>query len=656
GVGWGVRGQMRQVAAAKAEGERRAAAKDLSDKGRALVDLAVEDDDHGRLARRDGRLEDAGKLLRKAIELVPGDGESYYQLGRLLALSGRNREALLEFRRATDRNPAHALAWFEHGRIALNALGRLRNSGQLRAMHRISEAGLYDRVKLPMALDDGGLGLGAAELADVAAKDFDRVLASEAAPEKAAYGRAMLKLLDDDPDGAMKSLLEALERNKYDAEMLRAAAEIETYRGRLADAIEWRNRLLGVRPASPAAKLEAAIALTTGRTLLQRDLFRESAEMKARARKLVEDALSGEDRDARLLLFAATVLAGLDEIAAALPHAREAERLARTPAERRDAAVAVIALLAVTKPDEALQLLDARPGVITGEDRRALRISLLLRCRREAEAVLEWRLLAEGTELWHTRLNDGGAAELACGNLRAAEACARRIADPPRWWNSTLLAVILAAQGRTAEAIPLLATDERALGMDLYMTRAEVYWLAGRYRDSCIATQDAVQASAAGDEDAVFVKVIEKLALPLETDASDATAAGVLSKIQFYNALTLGADPTLRRDLLQGNWAALERMYAVEQEWTYRIGETAKSIEAGKRLLDLHRAGLWLFRDARARAKAGDREGALKALAEAVENGFDEEEWLDGEAGFDSVRSDGGFQVLREKVAGGASK
>jgi tetratricopeptide (TPR) repeat protein len=68
-----------------------------------------------------GRLEDAELVLRKALELKPGDGEARVNLSMVLARAGRAPEALAEMREAVRREPRAAPYRSRLARMLLHA-------------------------------------------------------------------------------------------------------------------------------------------------------------------------------------------------------------------------------------------------------------------------------------------------------------------------------------------------------------------------------------------------------------------------------------------------------------------------------------------------------------------------------------------------------
>jgi len=121
--------------------------------GTAPEPTAAELVDAGRTAKDDGRLDDAERSLRRALELRPRDGEARALLGNVLASSGRHEAAAAEFRRAivelalADSGPQLERAHYQLAR-SLRALGRNDEAAAHFAEHRRLHDGAAERDRL----------------------------------------------------------------------------------------------------------------------------------------------------------------------------------------------------------------------------------------------------------------------------------------------------------------------------------------------------------------------------------------------------------------------------------------------------------------------------------------------------------------------------
>jgi tetratricopeptide (TPR) repeat protein len=94
---------------------------------------------------------------------------------------------------------------------------------------------------------------------------------------------------------------------------------------------------------------------------------------------------------------------------------------------------------------------------------------------------------------------------------------------------------------------------------------------------------------------------------------------------------------------------AVNGVLALLQEYYYREGLFAESIEAGRRLIASDPSGGAWFKDARARAAAGGKQSAVESLAKAVEMGFDEGRRMDEERVFEAVKAEARYGELRAR-------
>ena len=141
----------------------------------------------------DKDLTGAERELRRALALNPNDANTRFNLGRLLVLTGRAREGLEEYTRATQLDPLSAL-WFTGLAEALLWMGRLDSATaaarQALALER--DFGLAHRI------------LGDIHLAHGALEKAGGTCAPRSWLDPGEVGRAMVYAASGHPDSARR--------------------------------------------------------------------------------------------------------------------------------------------------------------------------------------------------------------------------------------------------------------------------------------------------------------------------------------------------------------------------------------------------------------------------------------------------------------------
>jgi tetratricopeptide (TPR) repeat protein len=614
-----------------------------------LLARAQAENDHGRFGARDAAIAGALRELDCALADHPGDAESHYVRGRALRAAGRDAEALAALEHAVRLRPNHGLALFEHGRIAQEALSRLRSQGRTRRLTGSAADHVFESMRLPVRFESQGVALTDEELSRMAAEDFRRMLATGVAPEKAAVGQAMLDHLAERHSAALVALENALRENPYDVDALRAASDVATAHGGAASAAPYFERLLAARPSSPEAKLLVALSeARAGAGIAWKDPAAANPRFE-RAARLLDEAMATSEPDLNLYLLGVAIHATLRRFEAARALTERAAPLARTSADRRAVEVARLAALSEGRASAALRELDRLGGALLLPERRAVRVSLLVQLGREGDALQDWRALAAHAELRESRLSEGVRVERACGNLEAAERLAREAAAHESWFNARgELGVVLMMQGRLQEALAEFGPWDRPQEnqAELGLRIAQCLVLEGRYVDAFSAAKAGLRRSAAVEAAAKNEAFLEMIFKGLSDSTPPSEVMRMLAGLEVFTvAGAMGMPPDA-----EAGGGLLSELLALEQEYAFRHGLLDLSIAAGRRLESWHPHGLALLRHARALAAAGRREEALAALRRARELGWQEPAPYDGERAFDAVRDDPGFREVRKAM------
>ncbi|KAF0244621.1 MAG: hypothetical protein FD180_2347, partial [Planctomycetota bacterium] len=639
GLRWWRNEKARRAVAEELAG-RKAKAGPLLNEGISALDVCDEAEISGRAGEQGQRAARAAEVLAQAAALLPDDAEIRFQLGRALRRSGKQLQALDELERAVELNPNHTLAWFEHGMIAQDAWLKVRGTyGRRINLSRPNEFG-YRASKEPAFTSWISSGIGTADRPwkEIAARDFERAVGTGAGKELGAYGRAMILYLDGKHAEALAEMDAAVAINPYFAPALAAEAEIREYTSKRADAgLEWRGKLAEIQPRNPAVLLEYAVSLA-------------AVSRGAEAREHVLRALEGHEVYSWLAHGAWTLLsAGAFADAEAL--ARRGVPAARAKADRiQSFYILREALLFQKRFADARVVLEENRALFGDDYVQAYIGSDFSEEGLYPEAVAAFRAIPEKSA-WKGAFRFAAAyAEWTCGNLHRAKALSEADMSPGEL-APTNLPIIRMDLGELDQALleveqHVAAAPEMA---SLRSNLAGALFLKGEYGRAMEALEEAFLRSpvpkALKEQVKAFFVDFKKRAAAAKTPAEagklvEAIGGAVTLAVSQGSADAEGAGAG--RVALQAIWWALQEFYWIN-------GMPKESIAAGARYLTLRRHGNVLYKQARAYVARGKTETALKALREAMEQGFDEAKRIDGEPAFEGVRELPEFVELRRK-------
>ncbi len=622
---------------AQAELQRRAAP--LLLEGIAALEVCDEAEISGRDDERVRRADRAAKVLAEAAAILPDDAEIRFHLGRALRRSGKPVEALAELERAVALNPNHTLAWFEHGMIAQDGWLKVRGTFQRHVrLNRPNEYG-FRSTKEPVFQSWIYQAKGTADRPwkEIAARDFERAVGTGAGKELASYGRAMLLYLEGKHAEALAQLDDAVKTNPYFAPALAAQAEIREYSTqKAAEGLEWRRRLAEIQPRNPAVALEYAVSLA-------------AVGRGPEAREAVLGAVEGRQVYSWLAHGAWTLVSAM-AFADAEALARRALAAAKTDYERTQGVTILReALIFQRRFDDARKVLDDNSRLYSSDYVQGQKgadyaeegnFPEAIKCFRELPANSAWRRSFQGPAAW---------AEYVCGNLHRAKAIASADLKPGEI-PSQNLPIIRMDLGELDQAlIEFEAQAKRDPGNAVsYSNLCGARFLKGDFSGAMVALEEAfLHAPVPPAMKEQVKKVFPDFKKRAEAAKTPAEAGKVVESIGAMVTLAVsqgGANAEgagAGRDAIRGIYWALQEYYWIN-------GLPKESIACGARYLQLRRHGNVLFKQARAYAARGKTDTAMKALREAMEQGFDEAKRLDGEPAFDALRQLPEFVELRK--------
>jgi tetratricopeptide (TPR) repeat protein len=202
---------------------------------------------------RAGRLDDAERLYRSALELRPDDVLTLYNLGIALATLGRQDQAIACYRRALEINPHYAEAYNNLG-ILLAGHGRL---DEAIASYR---AAVGSRPDYPEAHNNLGIALKAQGRLDDAVACFRSAidLRRDYPDAENNFGNALRE--QGRPDDAIVRLRRAIELRPAYPEAYNNLGIALKELGRLDEAAACYRRALDLKPAYPEAHNNMGIA------------------------------------------------------------------------------------------------------------------------------------------------------------------------------------------------------------------------------------------------------------------------------------------------------------------------------------------------------------------------------------------------------------
>ncbi len=220
---------------------------------------------------REGRLDNAVRILRSAVAAAPRSGILYYRLGRLLLLLREVADAEQAFRRATELQPGDASAWYGLAEV-LDTQGRDDEAGQCRRRCRaVSHKNpLIVRTRTADIIRQDGHLTGALE-------EFDSILQSAPNFLLALYGKArVLRELERWQEA--KAVYESVIARSPDwAEAHFGLCGVLRGLGQVSDAERAVRQALRLKPSLRSAYLSLAdILLNTGRPELAEDTLNQA--------------------------------------------------------------------------------------------------------------------------------------------------------------------------------------------------------------------------------------------------------------------------------------------------------------------------------------------------------------------------------------------
>jgi tetratricopeptide (TPR) repeat protein len=608
----------------------------LLEEGRSLLERAEAAQKGGDAPLAAERVFSAERLLARAAALVPDDPEARLDHARALRMSGRWREALMELDKAVELSPRHAIAWFERASIALDRLwlSRSRAKGLLvvtttndLGYRSVSSAGMTKVVR------------GASEKADsswnaVARHDFGKVMECGAAPERAAYGRAVLAFLSGDHAQAETELAQAMSADPYFVPAITLQAEIaETSKERRLEQLAARKRIHELEPFNSSAALDYAMLLVL-----------ENRQPEAMA--LVASALrTGENPDDLLVASSIEIACGQAEAAEA--HARRALALQKDPVDIRATVSLLGDILSMQKRvDAALAMIGEHEESMEKDIADTYRLEWLNNAARFMEATRLLRKYKLSHRIYGWAGHQAAHAEWNCGNLDRAGAITQIL---PGKLESTS-GVVALDRGDAETALRSFQEHLRVHGHspEVHSNLAAAHFLLKDYGESIRDLERGIVNSPIPERVKESVKpLFMNLLKRAEASNSPAEAGKVVESLAGLIQLAAGQSGADNATQAAASEAQRGLMFAL-QEFYYRNGMYEQSLGAGRRYMKFAVSGNVLYKQARSLAASGKRAGALAALAEAMEKGFDDGSRLDADEGFEALRKDAEFESMRK--------
>ncbi|MXZ87440.1 MAG: tetratricopeptide repeat protein [Dehalococcoidia bacterium] len=273
----------------------------------------------GFLHARGGDGRRAEEDLSRAIELAPGEGESYRNRGLARALRGEHGLAIEDFDRAIALDPDSAGLYEDRGRSRVDlgdlegaigdfdraieldpetanpflprgcvhtALGEPRKA--LEDLNRAIELAADGAPGLPLAYHHRGIALRRLLEWERAAEDFDRAVTLDPSSTRARYGRAAARINEGQLLEAVQDLDAILRVEPDNTLALRAVGVVLGYQGRHTAALRELNRSLRLDPDDPE-------------TLSARGVIQASLGRHARAIEDHEKAVALDPGNVRML-------------------------------------------------------------------------------------------------------------------------------------------------------------------------------------------------------------------------------------------------------------------------------------------------------------------------------------------------------------------
>jgi tetratricopeptide (TPR) repeat protein len=201
----------------------------------------------GSQLRARGRLDEAERVLRRAVALAPDEAGGYVNLGNVALDRGRLDEAEGWYREALSRDDRDANAWYDLA-IVLSRRGRVADAmDAYRAAVESDATYTSARVNLALLQADAGDLPGALATLDLA-------IARDPGSVPARTNRAVLRAAAGAHAGALSDALEATRLDPRRAWPWVALADVHLAAGRVAEARAAAERALSLEPADAGAR------------------------------------------------------------------------------------------------------------------------------------------------------------------------------------------------------------------------------------------------------------------------------------------------------------------------------------------------------------------------------------------------------------------
>ena len=201
----------------------------------------------GSALRAHGRLDDAERVLRRAIALAPAEVGAYVDLGNIALDRGRLDEAEGWYREALSRDARDANAWYN---LAI-VLVRRGNVSEAMAAYRatLESDGAFTSARVNLALLQNGAGDLPGALATL-----DEAIARDPGSVSARSNRAVLRAAAGAHAGALEDALEAARLAPQRPWPWVALANVHLVAGRAAEARAAAERALALDPRDADAR------------------------------------------------------------------------------------------------------------------------------------------------------------------------------------------------------------------------------------------------------------------------------------------------------------------------------------------------------------------------------------------------------------------
>jgi serine/threonine-protein kinase len=588
-------------------------------------------------------LQQAERALGEALRLAPESADVHYEIGRFLRWRGRSDTALKYLDKAIALNDRHAMACFERGELVQNLLwGAVfsvsRAIGEASASVVGPERTGLEKLDLVQVRE---LTPGEQEMSRRAAEDFKRGLDLGIAPDRVAYGRAMIASLERRWEDAILELDRAIALNGFDVRFHAFRADMVEAAGHGPEkALPSRRRACEVAPGHVYYRLELAKGLA-------------SCGQFEEALKAARMPLERVRPNFNWLFDASRICYACHDEAGAEEYAGEMLRLARNADEKAWAIGEVVRnRIHFRRFDAARQAIEENRECFPPEGYAAVMGNLCERQEKVSEALKWFRKIPKGCAMWYEWLLEIARIERICGNTGLAldlyaEAQEADIAPSDRM--EIGIAWMEHGDFERANAELERVARERPDYNRTYVNLAGTRLMTGKYAEAMEAMQEAVMRTELPEaqKDAarkIFGTLRERAAAvrsPAEAARVVETLAGVLTLASGQVPEGSAAQYQVREGL-RGIWHML-------QQFHFKHGDLKASIKAGERCLKILESGAVYYRDARSRAADGKKKSVLRALEQAMEHGFDEGVLLDGEKSFDALRETPEFKAFRAK-------